>query len=128
MNWRTPNVLPRDHTREDYDFEYADGAMAPIRVGDTVWCIRHGWEREIVPSSWLHKDYDSTWWWTCPACGESRNRMIRISKQFNRIIYSRRMALKSVWSHINAKHDGIVPHRRKRWSSDDLEDPRLFYS
>lgn len=51
------NVLPPDHTREDFDFEYKDHSMGPIRVRGyesfgvvqptVVWCIRHGWENEI---------------------------------------------------------------------------------
>jgi hypothetical protein len=103
--------------------------MAPIRVQDTVWCNRHGWEREIVPSSWITKEvsFNQPWIyrWTCPTCGQSRNRKLYGS---NRLYYTEALALKAVQSHINAKHNGIVPYRRKRWSSDHTEDPRLFYS
>jgi hypothetical protein len=53
------NVLPEHHTRDDYDFDYRDGSMGPIRLpaehnpaifysrGAMVWCKRHGWEDEI---------------------------------------------------------------------------------
>ncbi|MFY1688147.1 hypothetical protein [Plantactinospora sp. WMMB782] len=56
---KDPNVLPPGHTREDYDFDYADGTRGPIRLqgwtgpwGEVkppaVWCVEHGWEDEIT--------------------------------------------------------------------------------
>lgn len=127
----TPNVLPRDHTREDYDYQYDNGVMAPIRIRSldytSVWCNRHGWEREIIPASWITKEvsYSHPWIyrWTCPTCGESRSTKNYILRHHN----PEQLALKAVWAHINAKHDGIVPHRKIKWDSDGNEDPRLFY-
>lgn len=120
------NHVPKDHTREDYDFEYEDGRWGPIRVVDTVWCRRHGWENEIIPSDWITKEvaYNSPfiYRWTCPTCGKTRNHMMRSSAKF----YTAEKALKSVTSHINFLHNGIVPHRRFKWPSDMNEDPRLF--
>lgn len=54
-----PNVLPLDHSRIDFDFDYKDGVWGPIRIGGIsvpsipinipvhVWCKRHGWEEEV---------------------------------------------------------------------------------
>ncbi len=45
-----PNVLPPDHTREDYDFDYKEGVRVQIRIAGSpsmVWCKRHGWEEEL---------------------------------------------------------------------------------
>jgi hypothetical protein len=54
-----PNVLPSEHSREDFDFDYKDGVWGPIRIGGIcipsipvnipshVWCKRHGWEEEV---------------------------------------------------------------------------------
>lgn len=52
-----PNILPPDHTREDYDFERSNGT-GPIRllghrgkwtsIPPSVWCKRHGWEDELL--------------------------------------------------------------------------------
>lgn len=132
-----PNVLPRGHTREDYDFEYADGTWGPIRVPelfslhagtverltyDSVWCKRHGWEREIAPTAWI-TTYDNRGFkpdeyaWRCPVCG-----VIRRSPSYRDVPD----AVKALWSHITMKHDGIVPYRKAKWESDDDADQREF--
>lgn len=59
----TPNLLPPNHSREDFDFLYGDGVWGPIRIGGihipeipvsipaAVWCKRHFcWEDEVMKS------------------------------------------------------------------------------
>lgn len=131
----TPNFLPRGHTREDYDFDYKDGVSGPIRVEDTfwgndndgpqgftVWCRSHGWEREIIPEHWItahdNGDYKpDEYAWRCPTCGVSRR-----SLSYRGVPD----AVKACLAHIAAKHDGLIPHRRHKWVSDEGDDPREF--
>lgn len=53
-----PNILPPNHTREDFDFTFVDESVGPIRVRSytvgfttipaTVWCRKHlTWEDEV---------------------------------------------------------------------------------
>jgi len=64
VKYKNLNYLPEHHTRSDYDFTTYDGCSAPIRVTSirtgignescevsTVWCIRHGWEPELLEES-----------------------------------------------------------------------------
>lgn len=50
----SPNVLPPDHTRDDFDFDYREDLRVPIRMASRdhllpmVWCKRHGWEEEVL--------------------------------------------------------------------------------
>lgn len=54
-----PNILPLDHERCDFDFDWKDSVSGPIRIDAVnvpsipinipshVWCKRHGWEEEV---------------------------------------------------------------------------------
>lgn len=126
---RTPNILPVRHTREDYDFDYKDGVSGPIRIDQygtlapvSVWCKRHGWEREIIPESWItetdfHSHRPSEYRWRCPTCGESQTSIWYTSSV---------LAVEGCARHIAKEHDAIVPYRKHKWDSDEHDDPREF--
>jgi hypothetical protein len=113
-----PNVLPVNHKRDDYDFDYRDGTwgtirlsavnncLVPIDLPAQIWCRRHGWEKEIVPNSDVFEVTDEKvgkgWGWRCPTCGRSR-----VDARFT----SQGRAERSLDMHIDDKHQGIMPYR-----------------